>query len=171
VRLLRVLLCTLSIVLLLAVYPARFSAKAAPRRAVPSDVCSLLTADQLKKTLGQTFGAAEKSKFPAVYMGQSDGIQCVYNAEGGRTGVTFIFYSDHSAAEAKQTFTSLIGFFPAKSKPTGIGDDAYLDDNHALHVLKGNYRFFISISGPSTLSDATAEKDEEDLAKAVAAQL
>jgi len=169
-RLLRLLLCGLCIlVLLLAAFPAHFSAKAAPRNAVPSDVCSLLTADQLKKTLGVTFDAPQKSVFPAVYMGQSDGTQCNY--EAGRTGVRFIFYSDHSAAEAKQTFTSLIGFFPAKSKPSGIGDDAYLDSDHALHVLKGNYRFFISVSGPSSLSDATAEKDEEDLAKAVAAQL
>lgn len=169
-RLLRLLLCGLCIlVMLLAVFPAGFRATAARRGAVPSDVCSLLTADQLKKTLGLAFGAAKKSVFPAVYMGQSDGTQCTYDA--GSTGVRFIFYSDHSAAEAKQTFSSLIGFFPAKSKPTGIGDDAYLDSDHALHVLKGNYRFFISVSGPSTLSDATAEKDEEDLAKTVASQL
>ena len=169
-RLLRSLLCGLSVlVVLAAVLPAGFSAKAAPGKAVPSDVCSLLTADQLKKTLGKTFDAPQKSVFPAVYMGQSDGTQCSYNA--GSTSVRFIFYSDRSAAEAKQTFTSLIGFFPAKSKPTGIGDDAYLDDSHDLHVLKGNYRFFVSVSAPSSVSDATREKDEEDLAKAVAAQL
>lgn len=166
----RPLLCGSSILALLVAFsPGGFSAKAAPGKAVPSDVCSLLTADQLKKTLGLTFGAPKKSVFPAVYMGQSDGTQCNY--EAGSTGVRFIFYSDHSAAEAKQTFTSLIGFFPAKSKPTGIGDDAYLDDGHDLHVLKGNFRFFVSVSGPSSVSDATREKEEEDLAKAVAAQL
>ncbi len=169
-RFLRFLFCALSILILLAMaLPVRFSVKAAPGNAIPSDVCSLLTADQLKKTLGLTFGAPQKSVFPAVYMGQSDGTQCNY--EGGRTGVRFIFYSDHSAAEAKQTFTSLIGLFPAKSKPTGIGDDAYLDSDHALHVLKGNYRFFISVSAPSSVSDATKEKQEEDLAAAVAAKL
>ncbi|HKV47064.1 MAG TPA: hypothetical protein VJN69_03150, partial [Candidatus Acidoferrales bacterium] len=68
-------------------------------------------------------------------------------------------------------FNSLTGMFPAKSKPTGIGDQAYLDNDHALHVLKGNYRFFISISESSSVSDATKEKQEEDLATAVVAQL
>lgn len=169
-RLLRFPLSALSILFFLAVlFPARFGAKAAPVNAVPSDVCSLLTASQLKKTLGQTFGAPEKSVFPAVYMGQSDGTQCNYHA--GSAGVGFIFYSDHSASEAKQTFNSLTGMFPAKSKPTGIGDEAYLDDGHALHVLKGNYRFFISVSASSSVSDATKEKQEEDLAMAVVAQL
>ncbi|MGH9574201.1 MAG: hypothetical protein ACRD40_11810 [Candidatus Acidiferrales bacterium] len=168
-RLLRFLLCALSILVLLAtLFPVCFSAKAAPGNAIPSDVCSLLTVVQLKKTLGKTFDAPQKSVFPAVYMGQADGTQCNYHA--GSTGVSFIFYSDHSASEAKQTFNSLTGMFPAKSKPSGIGDQAYLDNDHALHVLKANYRFFISVN-ESSVSDAMMEKQEEDLATAVATQL
>jgi hypothetical protein len=169
-RLLRFSLSVLSLlVFLVALFPAPFSVRAAPANAAPSDACALLAADQLKKTLGKTFDAPEKSVFPAVYMGQSDGTQCNYHA--GSTGVSFIFYSDRSASEAKQTFNSLTGMFPAKSKPTGIGDQAYLDNDHALHVLKGNYRFFISVSESSSVSDATKEKQEEDLATAVVAQL
>lgn len=167
-RLLRFLLCALSILVLVAtLFSSGLSAKAAPGNAVPSDVCSLLTAAQLKKTIGKTFGAPQKSVFPAVYMGQADGTQCIYHA--GSMGVRFIFYSDRSASEAKQTFNSLTGMFPAKSKPTGIGDQAYLDNDHALHVLKENYRFFISVS--SSASDAATEKQEEDLATAVVAHL
>jgi hypothetical protein len=130
----------------------------------------LLTPQLLQKTLGQPFGAPEKSTAPAAYRGQPSGTNCNFSEQkGGSLGVRFIVYVDRSPAEAKQTFEKLSVFFPAESKPSGIGDSAYIDNNHAIHVLKGNVRFFINVS--SDASDTTREKQARDLAIAVAAQI
>lgn len=83
----------------------------------------------------------------------------------GEKHVTLIVYVDHSVAEAKQMFDKLSLWFPPKSRPFGIGDSAYIDSKDAIHVLKGQVRFYLSIA--SSLSD----KQAEDLAKVVAGQL
>jgi hypothetical protein len=130
----------------------------------------VLTPQLLQKTLGQPFGAPEKSTAPAVYRGQPSGTNCNFSDQkSGSQGVRFIVYVDRSPAEAKQTFEKLSVFFPAESKPSGIGDSAYIDDDHAVHVLKGNVRFFINVC--SDASDTTREKQARDLAIAVAAQV
>ena len=116
------------------------------------------------------FGAPEKSTAPAAYRGQPSGTNCNFSDQkSGSQGVRFIVYVDRSPAEAKQTFEKLSVFFPAESKPSGIGDSAYIDDDHAVHVLKGNVRFFINVC--SDASDTTREKQARDLAIAVAAQV
>jgi len=95
----------------------------------------------------------------------SEGAKCDYEQKGGGQHVTFIFYVDRSPAEAKQNFDKLSMWFPPKSKPAGIGDSAYIDSNHAIHVLKGKVRYFISVaSNPS-------DSQVIDLAKFVAAQI
>jgi hypothetical protein len=166
----RLLLCYLRITLPLAFLVLAFQANAAGAKEPPSDVCSLLTPQLLQKTLGQPFGAPEKSTAPAAYRGQPSGTNCNFSEQkGGSLGVRFIVYVDRSPAEAKQTFEKLSVFFPAESKPSGIGDSAYIDNNHAIHVLKGNVRFFINVS--SDASDTTREKQARDLAIAVAAQI
>jgi hypothetical protein len=160
----------LRITLPLAFLVLAFQANAAGAKEPPSDVCSLLTPQLLQKTLGQPFGAPEKSTAPAAYRGQPSGTNCNFSEQkGGSLGVRFIVYVDRSPAEAKQTFEKLSVFFPAESKPSGIGDSAYIDNNHAIHVLKGNVRFFINVS--SDASDTTREKQARDLAIAVAAQI
>jgi hypothetical protein len=160
----------LRIALPLAFLVLAFQANAAGAKEPPSDVCSLLTPQLLQKTLGQPFGAPEKSTAPAAYRGQPSGTNCNFSEQkGGSLGVRFIVYVDRSPAEAKQTFEKLSVFFPAESKPSGIGDSAYIDNNHAIHVLKGNVRFFINVS--SDASDTTREKQARDLAIAVAAQI
>ena len=166
----RLLLCYLRIALPFAFLVLAFQANAAGAKEPPSDVCSLLTPQLLQKTLGQPFGAPEKSTAPAAYRGQPSGTNCNFSDQkGGSLGVRFIVYVDRSPAEAKQTFEKLSVFFPAESKPSGIGDSAYIDNNHAIHVLKGNVRFFINVS--SDASDTTREKQARDLAIAVAAQI
>lgn len=149
--------------LLLAFHPNTAAAKDPP-----SDVCTLLTPQQLQKTLGQAFGPAEKMSAPPAYMGQSAGTNCHYSDKGGHREVTLIVYVDHSAAEAKETFDKLSAWYPALSKPSGIGDSAYIDKQHAIHVLKGSVRYFISTG--SGASDVV-EKQVQELAAAVAAQL
>ena len=129
-----------------------------------ADNCALLTPAQIQKVLGQPFGAPRESKWPPAYGKQPWGTQCQYDSQKGPdTKVTFIVYFEQTAAQAKQTFDKLSVWFPAKSKPA-IGDSAYMDNSHAIHVLKGKVRYYISI-------DPANENEVKDLATAVAAQI
>lgn len=172
-RHMRFLVCDLvydlAVAVALALFLFAFYPSPAAAKDLPSDVCSLLTTQQLQKTLGQTFGAAQKSSAPPAYRGQSAGTNCRYSDSSGRHEVVFIVYVDGSAAEAQQTFDKLSAWYPAASKPSGIGDSAYIDKSHAIHVLKGSVRYFINAG--SSGSDAVRDKQAQDLATAVAAQL
>lgn len=129
-----------------------------------ADNCALLTPAQIQKVLGQPFGSPGESKWPPAYGKQPWGTQCQYNSQKGPdTKVTFIVYFEQTAAEAKQTFDKLSMWFPAKSKPA-IGDSAYMDNSHAIHVLKGKVRYYISIDPPD-------EKQAKDLAASIAARI
>ncbi|HEV2222458.1 MAG TPA: hypothetical protein VGR84_05595 [Candidatus Acidoferrales bacterium] len=136
-----------------------------PVYAAPTvDNCALLAPAQIQKVLGQPFGAPVESKWPPAYGKQPWGTQCQYNSQKGPdTKVTFIVYFEQTAAEAKQTFDKLSMWFPAKSKPA-IGDSAYMDNSHAIHVLKGKVRCYISI-------DPANEKQVKDLATSVAGRI
>lgn len=143
----------------LAICSAR-SAFAAP----PTDNCALLTPAQIQKVLGQPFGSPGESKWPPAYGKQPWGTQCQYASQKGpETTVTFIVYFEQTAVVAKQTFDKLSMWFPAKSKPA-IGDSAYMDNSHAIHVLKGKVRYYISI-------DPANEKQVKDLAASIAARI
>lgn len=132
--------------------------------APPTDACSMLPPAQIQKVLGQPFGAAEEGKWPPAYGKQPWGTQCQDDSQKGpETKVTFIVYFEQTAAEAKQTFDKLSMWFPAKSKPA-IGDSAYMDNSHAIHVLKGKVRYYISI-------DPANEKQAKDLAASIAARI
>lgn len=168
-RFMRFLVCDLPVSAALALLLFAFHPNAASAKDLPSDVCSLLTTQQLQKTLGQAFGAPQKTSAPPAFRGQSAGTNCRYSDQGGRHEVVFIVYVDGSAAEAQQTFDKLSVWYPASSKPSGIGDSAYIDKSHAIHVLKGAVRYFIS--GGSSAPDAVRDKQVQDLATAVAAQL
>jgi hypothetical protein len=168
-RLLRFLLSESRFALMIVFILLGFHITAAGAKELPSDVCSLLGAQQLQKTMGQPLGPATKTSAPAAYSGQPEGTRCQYPDKGGAHGVMLIVYADRSPAEAKQTFDKLSMWFPAKSKPTGIGDAAYIDKEGAVHVLKGNVRFFISAS--TDAPEATREKQVQELATAVVAQL
>lgn len=124
------------------------------------DPCSWVTAAQLTKEFGGTsFSAPEQSRAVPVYRGQNAGSRCVFK---GSTEVQLIVYVDRSPAEAKQTFDGLMGmFYQVESKPGGLGDEAYFDTHHGLHVLKGKTRFFVE----ADLSDhAAAEQHERNIA-------
>ncbi len=169
-RLVRFQLCDLPIALALAFSLLAFSTNAAAAKDLPSDVCSLISSQQLQKTLGEPFGFPAKNTAPPAYSGQAPGTNCRYaDQKSGRHEVVFIIYVDRSPAEAKQTFDKLSAWYPATSKPSGIGDSAYIDKNHSIHVLKGRVRYFINVG--SVGSDAAVEKDARDLATSVAAQI
>ena len=169
-RLLRFPLSDLPIALTLAFFLLAFHAYPAAAKDLPSDICSLLAPQQLQKTLGQPFGAPQKATAPSPYMGLNSGTNCHFTGQKSSSqGVTFIVYVDRSPAEAMQTFEKLSAWFPATSKPSGIGDSAYIDKSHAIHVLKGSVRYFIEVS--SGVSDAMRDKQVQDLAASVAAQI
>ena len=127
--------------------------------------CSPLSPAQIQKVLGRPFGAPDKTQSPPAFGKQPWGTHCTYHSQKGTNGrVDFIIYTDASAAEAKQTFERLMMWFPAKSKPSGIGDSAYIDSRGAIHVLKGKTRYFLSV-------DPSDENHLKDLASAVATQL
>lgn len=169
-RLLRFPLCDFPIALTIAIFLLGIHPNPAAAKDLPSDLCSLLAPQQLQKTLGQTFGTPQKATAPSPYMGLNSGTNCQYTGQKSSShGVTFIIYIDHSPAEAKQTFEKLSAWYPAISKPSGIGDSAYIDKSHAIHVLKGSVRYFIDVG--SSASDALRDKLVQDLATSVAAQI
>ncbi|MFZ0212295.1 MAG: hypothetical protein WBE20_09215 [Candidatus Acidiferrales bacterium] len=123
--------------------------------------CSMLTPAQIGKVLGQPFGAPAETKAPPAYGNQPWGSHCEYSSQKqSNATVTFIVYVDASPSEAKQTFDKLAFWYRPKSKPA-IGDEAYIDAQGAIHVLKGKVRFYLSISSAN-------EKQTTDLAAAIA---
>jgi len=132
--------------------------------APPTDPCWLLTSAQIQKVLGQPFSKPAESKWPPAYGMRPWGTQCQYNSQKKpAVKVTFIVYFEQTAAEAKQTFDKLSLWFPATSKPA-IGDAAYMDRSHAIHVLKGKVRYYVSV-------DPANEKQAKDLASSIAARI
>jgi hypothetical protein len=170
---------------MIALLVGAFNGAAALAKDPPSDICSLLLPTQLEKTLGQPFGAAQKSTAPAPFAGQPSGTECDFPAQKGpAVKVVFIAYVDPSAPDAKQTFDRLAAWYTPKSKPA-VGDAAYIDSKGAIHVLKGRVRYYIGIAPMGTSkaapfvpwlsgqhSDTPAKDDQlKDLAAGVAAQL
>jgi hypothetical protein len=131
----------------------------------------LLATKQLEKTLGQPFGTPAKSTAPSPFAGIPTGTECDYNGQkGAARKVAFIYYNDPTPTVAKQTFDKLAPYYSPQSKPSGLGDAAYIDASHAIHVLKGKVRFYINIGSVGTYTPAI-EKQLTDLATAVASQI
>ena len=109
---------------------------------VPADACSLLPIAVVNKTLNATYVGPEKKVAPAPFRNTAQGTDCVYKF-GGEV-LLFRIYVDPSPDAAKELFAKLKLYFGAGSTPaTDIGDEAYVDTNHGLHVRKGKVRFFI----------------------------
>lgn len=152
---------------------------------LPPDLCSLLTQEQIAKTVGQPFSAPEKTTAPPPYKANPPGTQCEYHAQKGPAiKVVFIAYVDPTTELAKQTFDRLAMFYRPVSKPA-VGDSAYLDAKGAIHVLKNRVRYFIAIESAETSKSApytawasgssaaepTQVKQVKELATAVAGKI
>ena len=136
-----------------------------------ADPCDLLSALHLQQTLGQPFEVPEHSVAPAAFPGERAGTQCNYRMQSDHSRqVVFIEYIDASAADAKAAFDKLSTWFPPTSQPFGVGDSAYIDDNRAIHVLKGRIRYYINII-PFGTTSPEKQKQLRDLADWVAGQL
>ncbi len=75
----------------------------------------------------------------------------------------FRIYFDPSPTAATDLFAKLKMFYSPPTPVPNLGDEAYFDPRHGIHVRKGNVRFF--------LSAGDNEKPLTDLAAQVAGQL
>src|ERR1700733_13456535 len=118
----------------------------------PQDPCSLLTAAQVSSTLGDKYGAPEKSVAPRPFANTVQGTDCQYKTASGQDQMLFRVYFDVSTAQATDLHTRLKMFFGKDSTPANVGDEAYVDKAAAIHVRKGNVRYFITLSHGDTPS-------------------
>jgi len=140
------------------------SAKAAEP---PADLCLLLPAAEVSKALGQAYGSPEKSVAPRPYANTATGTDCNYPAKGSK--LWFRAYVDPSPSAAAELFAKLGKFYSPQTLVAGLGDEAYFDPQHALHVRKGKVRFYLNLDPVN--SAPTVEKQLKDLASRVVGRL
>lgn len=140
-----------------------------PARATepPADLCSLLPAAEVSKTLGSTYDSPAKSTAPRPFANTATGTDCKYSGKGSQ--LWFRAYVDPSASAAADLFAKLSKFYGTPTPVSGLGDEAYFDQAHGLHVRKGKVRFYINLD-PMNFTPAT-EKQLKDLASRVIGQL
>ncbi len=131
----------------------------------PADLCSLLSADQVSKAFGQTFNAPTKSVAPRPYANTAEGTDCAYSTQRG-SQLLFRAYVDPSPSAATELHARLKPFYSPSVPAPGVGDEAYFDRDHAIHVRKGKVRYYLSFK-----KEASLEKPLKDLATQVAARL
>jgi hypothetical protein len=134
----------------------------------PADACSLLTAAQVSSILSETYGSPEKSVAPRPFANTAQGTDCQYKTTSGQDSVLFRVYIDASAAQATDLHARLKTFFGKDSTSASVGDEAYIDKKDAIHVRKGNVRYFLAISHGDT---PTGRKQILALAALVAGEL
>jgi hypothetical protein len=127
----------------------------------PPDPCTLLSAAEVSRTMSGSYSPPEESVAPRPYANTVEGKDCRYQAMGGE--LLFRIYFDPSPAEATSLFAQLKMFYSPPRPVAHLGDDAYFDSQHGLHVRKGNVRFFLEGSG--------SEERLTDLAQEVAKKL
>jgi hypothetical protein len=131
----------------------------------PPDLCSLLTAAEVSKSLGRTYDAPVKTVAPRPYANTNEGTDCHYSAKGA-TNLWFRAYVDPSPSDAKEMFAKLKIFYSPPTPVPDVGDEAYFDPKHAIHVRKGKVRFYLDVG-----NNPAAEKALKDLATQVAGRL
>ncbi len=133
----------------------------------PADLCSLLPAAEVSKTLGRAYDSPQKSVAPRPFANTAEGTDCNYLAKGSK--LWFRAYVDPSPSAAAELFARLSKFYGPPTPVAGLGDEAYFDRQHAVHVRKGKVRFYINLE-PLNFTPAI-EKQIKDLASRVAGQL
>jgi hypothetical protein len=152
----------LAAILLVATFAARPASATEP----PADLCSLLPAAEASKTLGQTYDSPQKSIAPRPFPNTAEGTDCIYKRfkDVRERKLVFRAYVDPSPSAAADLFARLSKFYGPPTPVVGLGDEAYFDKSHGLHVRKGKVRFYIAM-------DDFDEKQVKDLASRVAGQL
>ena len=110
-----------------------------------TDACSLLSPAAISKALGQTYSAPEKTVAPRPFANTNQGTDCHYKS--GSHELLLRVYVDPTPAASTDLFVRLKQFFGGGSTVvSGLGDEAYLDKQQAIHVRKGKVRYFIQQS-------------------------
>ena len=161
-------LCRLSLVGAIVLVSA-CAVRSATANELPTDLCSVLPAADASKILGQVFASPQKSVAPRPFANTNTGTDCNYLSKSG-SKLWFRVYVDPSNSAAADLFTRLSQFYGPPTPVKGLGDEAYFDKQHALHVRKAYVRFYINVSPMGTFTPAK-EKQIEDLAAAVAGRL
>ena len=109
----------------------------------PADLCSLLPASVVSKTMGSTYGSPTKATAPRPFPNTNSGTDCTYKS--GYHELLFRAYVDPSVSASTALFAKLKMYFGSGSTDvSGVGDEAYVDHLHAIHVRKGKVRYYIS---------------------------
>ena len=128
----------------------------------PSDLCSLLPSATVSKTLGYAYDSPKSKVAPRPFRNTNEGTDCVYGS--GMSRLLFRVYVDPSPSASADLFAKLKSYFAEGSTTvSGVGDEAYLDKEHGLHVRKGKVRYFLDGAG--------TPKQKNDLAVGIAGQL
>jgi len=133
----------------------------------PADLCSLLPAAEVSKTLGRAYDSPQKSVAPRPFKDTAEGTDCNYLAKGSK--LWFRAYVDPSPSAAADLFAKLGKFYSPQTPVPGLGDEAYFDPAHGLHIRKGKVRFYLNLE-PINFTPAI-EKQLKDLASRVSSQL
>jgi hypothetical protein len=145
--------------------------RSAPANEPPAELCSLLPAAEVTKTLGQPYDSPQKSVAPRPYANTAEGTDCHYALKNNQTSTLwFRAYVDPSPAAATDLFARLKVFYSPPTPVAGLGDEAYFDPKHGLHVRKGKVRFYLSLEDAHSFTPAN-EKQLKDLASRVVGQL
>lgn len=155
---------TVTPLLLTVVAGSGFGLRATAATALPADLCSLLPAAQVSQVTGQGYDSPTKTVAPRPFPGTVQGTDCHYKQSKGSAQILFRAYADPSASDATSLFARLSPYYSPQTPVQGLGDQAYLDPKHGLHVLKGSVRFFISM-------DTFDEKQIKALATGIVRQL
>lgn len=147
-----------------------FVAQPASAKTLPAHLCSLLPASVVSTTLGETYGAPQESVAPQPFADTNAGTDCYYDATGTPASkLWFRIYVDPSPTAATDLFARLKVFYSPPTAVSKLGDEAYFDPQHALHVRKGRVRFYLNLSPGSSTS--AAENQIEKLARLVLGKL
>ena len=111
----------------------------------PADPCTLLSAAEVSRTMSGTYSLPQESVAPRPFANTVEGKDCRYQAMGGQ--LLFRIYFDPTPEEATRLFAQLKMFYSPPKPASGVGDEAYFDKSHGLHVRKGNVRYFLQGSG------------------------
>jgi hypothetical protein len=137
------------------------TAVAAHAATAPADPCTLLSAAEVSRALSGSYSPPEESVAPRPFANTVQGKDCHYRSMSGE--LLFRIYFDPSPDEATKLFAQLKMFYGPPQAVSGLGDEAYFDSRHGLHVRKGNVRFFLQGSG--------SDERLTDLAHTVAGKL
>jgi hypothetical protein len=128
--------------------------------------CNLLNSSDVKNAVGKPFDAPVPVGDVRLTDSGITDTDCSYTPTRFGQALLFRVYVDSSPEKATELFDKLKTFYGPAADVSGLGDEAYVDSKHAIHVRKGNVRYFLDLGG-----EAKAEKPVKDLAAVVAGKL